>query len=278
MHESPSRILRSPLAAARAAALALATAVAAAAPAAPVDATGGSARAVVRDLAFPAPAVTASEDGRWSVASLPDGELAGPVGSPEIPSVRVRLRLGPGERVLAAALEVVAQETTWLGRPLRPFAGGRSTAEEHPPVAEPDAAIYGSDALYPPSAAEPVASFELSGGARFGVVRVHPLRVRPRTGELVAARQARLRVTIAGGEGAGLPDGSGPVRYVILTGDDPALASAWQPLADWKTATGDPARVVTTAWVREHYRAIDSSDKRLVMVPRDLPAARSGDH
>ena len=70
-----------------------------------------------------------------------------------------------------------------------------------------------------------------------------------------------------------LPDGSGPVRYVILTGDDPALASAWQPLADWKTATGDPARVVTTAWVREHYAGGADLAEKIRLFLRDAHQA-----
>lgn len=235
--------------------------------AAPGDAEPSSLRVVVRDLEFPAPVVERSSDGRWSMLSLPQGELAGFAGEPEIPSLRVRLRLEPGESVRSVALDIVAQEMLHLARPLRPYAGGRSTVDEAPPEAEPDPAIYASDELFPAAAAQAVASFSLSSGARFGVVRVHPMRVRPHSGELAVARRALLRVEIEtpsqGTPDTQVADAGAPsatplatghlVHYAIITGNDPEMVSAWQALADWKTATGDPALVVTTDWIRTNY-------------------------
>jgi hypothetical protein len=260
-------------------------------------------RVILRELTFPAPAVALSADGRWSTVSLRDGELAEFAGEPEVPSLRVRLRLAPGETVRATTLEVAEEEVLPLARPLRPYGGERSTEDEQPPSAEPDPAIYASDALFPAEAAQPIASFSLSGGARFGVVRVHPLRVRPHSNELVVVRRALLRVEVmpaddtegtpvlyergsspqgtllihtrgsspqgtlllhTGGAPARVAQAAlnSPVHYVIITGDDPDMVTAWQRLADWKTATGDPALVVTTGWIRESYaQGADMAEK-----------------
>ncbi len=53
-------------------------------------------------------------------------------------------------------------------------------------------------------------------------------------------------------------DGS-PVRYLILSDD--AMASQFQVLADWKTATGMPAVVRTLSWIEANYpRGVDQAE------------------
>ncbi len=265
--------------------------------AAPVGGAPAEARVILRELTVPLPAAELTLDGRWSALNVSGGELAGFPGEPELPSLRIQLSLEAGEVVRSASLEVTELDVLRLEKPLRPYAGGRSTADEVPAVADPDPVIYASDALFPAEGARVVASFSLSTGARFGVVRVHPWRVRPRSGELAVARRALLRVEIEAADAAGEtarsaagsageaggpdavtatgalqavpPAAGGPASYVIITGDDPAMVSAWQRLADWKTATGDPALVVTTDWIEASYPQAADLSERIRLFLRD---------
>ncbi|NOT34597.1 MAG: hypothetical protein HOP12_10560 [Candidatus Eisenbacteria bacterium] len=51
-----------------------------------------------------------------------------------------------------------------------------------------------------------------------------------------------------------------PVAYVIITTD--ALAPSFQPLADWKTATGVPATIRTIEFIRQNYPfGVDDADR-----------------
>jgi uncharacterized repeat protein (TIGR01451 family) len=43
------------------------------------------------------------------------------------------------------------------------------------------------------------------------------------------------------------------VEYVIVSPDDEDMVTAWQRLADWKTASGHPAVVRTTSWIASEY-------------------------
>lgn len=50
-----------------------------------------------------------------------------------------------------------------------------------------------------------------------------------------------------------------PIKYAIIT--LPENASAMQPLADWKTKTGTPAKVYTTDWIDANYTGADLQEK-----------------
>ncbi len=52
-----------------------------------------------------------------------------------------------------------------------------------------------------------------------------------------------------------------PVAYVIVTTD--ALVEAFQPLADWKTASGVPAAIRTLRFIREQYPAAADDPERI---------------
>lgn len=47
--------------------------------------------------------------------------------------------------------------------------------------------------------------------------------------------------------------------YVIVTTQP--LVSPFQQLADWRTATGDPARIVTLSWIHQHYAGVDDANR-----------------
>ena len=58
-----------------------------------------------------------------------------------------------------------------------------------------------------------------------------------------------------------------PVAYLIVTTD--ALVEAFQPLADWKTASGVPAVIRTLSFIREQYPAAADDPERLRLFIRD---------
>ncbi len=58
-----------------------------------------------------------------------------------------------------------------------------------------------------------------------------------------------------------------PVAYLIVTTD--TLVSAFQPLADWKTASGVPAAVRTLSFIREQYPAAVDDPERIRLFIRD---------
>jgi hypothetical protein len=58
-----------------------------------------------------------------------------------------------------------------------------------------------------------------------------------------------------------------PVAYLIITSDE--LVSSFQPLADWKTASGVPAVVRTLSFIRAQYPAAVDDQERIRMFIRD---------
>src|ERR1043166_4429674 len=58
-----------------------------------------------------------------------------------------------------------------------------------------------------------------------------------------------------------------PVAYLIIASD--ALVPAFQPLADWKTASGVPAAVRTLSFIREQYPAAVDDPERVRLFIRD---------
>jgi hypothetical protein len=58
-----------------------------------------------------------------------------------------------------------------------------------------------------------------------------------------------------------------PVAYVIVTTD--ALVSSFQPLADWKTASGVPTVVRTLSFIRDQYPQAVDDPERIRMFERD---------
>jgi len=256
--------------------------------AAPAPARGES---LEREMAYPDLSVTRDESGRWSEIALPSGRPEVALGQPAVPSIEVVLRLPAGAHAAAAAWEPLAERYVALDRPVRPYPGERSTVEPELPDVAPDPLVYEAAGLFPAEPARLVNEVELSNGARYAVVRVFPVRYEPGEGRLLWTERGRLTVELGREPVAGglerkrpallAPDAFGkaaagpwqeirvnepgylpsdvpsvegaPVEYAIIVPPDDAMAAAWQPLADWKTACGHPARVVRTDWIDEHY-------------------------
>ncbi|HEV2719962.1 MAG TPA: C25 family cysteine peptidase [Thermoanaerobaculia bacterium] len=100
--------------------------------------------------------------------------------------------------------------------------------------------------------------------------------------DLPRAQREELRREIsnkAALDGAASPavrvEGSGPDSTFIVHSTEPAkqetipyvaittqaLAPSLQPLTDWRTATGDTARIVTMDWIGQHYAGVDPANR-----------------
>jgi hypothetical protein len=245
---------------------------------------------LTRELAYPGLEVTLDESGLWSVLTLPGAAPEASLGEPTLPAAEVILPLPAGMHVDRVLCEVLEETPLALARPVMPYRGERSTVQPELPEPAPDSAIYGAAGLFPPYSARAVNEVRLSTGACYAVVRIYPVRYAPSAGELLWAQRVRLTVELteksASADGlrskrpmAAFPEaeaGSGPwrqirldepgflprevpsvdgapVEYVIIVPGDDELAAAWQPLADWKTACGHPARVIRTDWIDANY-------------------------
>jgi hypothetical protein len=160
-----------------------------------------------RALSCPTLTTSIEESGRWARIELPGAELDVPFGAPAVPSLRLKLALPEGLSVQAVHWEIDEQQTLALPRPLQPYAGEQASTQAEPPTIAPDPAIYGSSALYPAEPVRLVDVVELSTGARFAVVKVFPVQVRPGLDEITWAKRGRLVLTLgtAAGTGGRLP-------------------------------------------------------------------------
>ncbi len=153
----------------------------------------GTARAdVVRTFDFSArdARVIPSPDG--AVVALLGGVPDGKPGEPELPVVPAYLDLQPGERVKSCTIEPLGWVS--LGAPAGRLRTAAAVSPGLPRVTSaPDAGVYASADWFPAAAGQPgpVGSMRGRTLASFGL---HPVRVRPATGELELATRIVVRV------------------------------------------------------------------------------------
>jgi len=256
----------------------------------PLSPAGGEALTIDQPLSFPEIRVEPNDDGTGLRVEVPDGRVEVQVGDPAIPAVRVVIPIDRGVTVRGVDVQVLDEHVWTPAGRIAPYAGEQSLVHEEPPRAAGNPRTYAETDLFPADAARFVTIFDQPSGERFAVVVVHPVRVRPATGELHWLRQGRLQLTLeseAGGlrqlrsattEGPGgrgfepTPrpslEGSG-VAYAIVSPPDPDMVAEWQRLADWKTACGYPAVVRTTDWIDENYATGADQAERIRMFFRD---------
>jgi hypothetical protein len=249
------------------------------------SAPAARAEVLYQDLSFPGLEISRDESGGWSALYLPGGIIDVPFGEPMVPSVEVVVELPAGRRAAAVDLDIVTQEQQILPRPVQRYGGEEAVDSEPNEQLVPEAVPYAHDDYFPQDWVRLVSTVEMTTGARYAVVRVNPVRVWPFSGQLQWVRSARLAVELEAGQpGMSLPrkralaeggpvapagrlllleggiapretpslEGS-PIEYAILCPPDDNLVAAWQPLVDWKIATGHPAQIFTTDWIEEHY-------------------------
>ncbi len=250
--------------------------------------------------------VVASHGTSWTEVHLPGAIVESGVGRPTIPTLRMTIPLGVGNAVADAQLQILEDEVRQLDRPLVPYGGEQSSRDETAPRAAPDPAAYASVAPYPAQSVTLVREYELSGGERYAVFRVAPLRYTAASRQVHWVKRARLVVEVAHrrpgsaelvreramppttlalagplGDGrvllsdAGFAPSESPsvdgslVEYVIVSPDDEEMVAEWQRLADWKTASGHPAVVRTTAWISSNYPQGSDLAERVRLFLRD---------
>lgn len=214
-------------------------------------------------------------------------------GRPELPLVVATFALPEG--VDAVSLEVTSDrvktiEGDYNVRSVQPQVPLSFTGPA--PVVPRDAAVYSSHTPYPSEVVSLVGNGNM-GGQRVATVVVHPVRYEPARGRLEfheeisialtlapagaevraprtmsersrTARLARVRGTVANPSAASIPESvlrsrNGTTDYLIIT--DASYVSLFQPLADWKSAKGVPAEIVTTSWVYSNYSGVDNQQK-----------------
>ncbi len=210
-------------------------------------------------------------------------------GGPRLPVEPYRLALPPGTRVESVSISVEAGLTLdgefsiLPCRAPQPLSGTVCSAYE--PRSD---SVYLMDELYPASAGEYVGAGSI-GGTPICDIILYPLRYHPLEQKLVLSTRLRIVVDYAldgayagsleepdAGMIEGLVSGSVPhltqsdervpgplcaplgeseVAYLIIT--DSSLAQAFEPLLEWKTRKGVPARLVTLDEVNSTHSGSD---------------------
>lgn len=220
----------------------------------------------------------------YDVIYLKDGEISSEVGRPQLPVYCWRIALPAGAEVLGVEVARVDFQA---------FAGGYSLFPAQPPrilsmigdvaLAQPDPTVYASDDWYPASVVDIAAPITTQdcGQITLLTLRVVPVQYRPKRGALRYVRDLEVRIdylereqvrsvspvvrtiaeVLAGEELPRAPsrERSDAKEYVIITSS--GLASAFQPLLDWKRKKGLPDTLVTTEWIYANYSGRDSQEK-----------------
>lgn len=241
-------------------------------------------------IPFDPSSVTLSEDGMFTVPSLPGMSLIEAEGQPRLPTLPTRVALPTGCRatsveVLDAVYAAVPGEHRIApAGPLVPL----SFIGQAVPAA-PDMHIYSRDIAFPFESCE-LSSSGVVWGIPVAYLTVYPVRWNPSTLEievlqylsvgieyeqdpsavLISRRAASseqgamdlVRSMVVNPEGVS-PSGAALVaerdlefgQYVIIS--DPMFQTQAGEIATWKTAKGVPARVFTTLWIDSQYSTYD---------------------
>ncbi len=208
-------------------------------------------------------------------------------GAPSLPVETWTIVLPPGTRV--AKVEALGKPTAWPGTFRLAWQSPPVPLGTPPLEGEPDAAIYGSDALYP---AQPVTltGEGLYRGYRVATLRVSPVQVRAKSGELVVWPQLAARVTLTEekAESGGLsprgmladrlglarlalnPEGAdayGATKasrdpeepYLIICPE--VFRAEYQRLLDHRIARGMPGRIMTVEEIDAGFSGVDLPEK-----------------
>lgn len=225
----------------------------------------------------------------YDVVGLPGGIHLTDPGLPMIPVLQIHVALPPGmraERIEVLPEAFSSLDGTYDVYPAQPRQR-ISTPPGSVPFVPPDPDLYASDDAYPQESVVLLGHTDLAGQA-MAVLELRPLRYLPRerclqftdelTFDLVLAvgyecgdylpaaasplaqrgYAQRLRQLVINPTDVQLQSGGGDLflrsnlepgtyEYVIIAGA--TLAAAFEPLAEWKTRKGVPARIVTTSWI-----------------------------
>jgi len=257
-----------------------------------VCAGAASAASVSHTFTFDRTELSLEKDGEFDVVRLAGAMETSETGLPELPLILATFALPPGTD--ASGVRVVRsisseREGLHLVAPAQP-----EVPLSMPELAErvpPDEGVYESDRVYPEVVCELLATGNL-GGQRVASVAVYPVSyvpsertltlreeieievdLKPAERELRSPRALSPRASAARAERAAavvvnasdiepadaVGDRTETVDYLLVT--SASYESLFQPLADWKSAKGVPAEIVTTAWIYSNYSGVDNAEK-----------------
>lgn len=238
-----------------------------------------------------------SKSGAYDVVTLANCDVTRDVGMPQLPVLPLTVAIPAGAR--PTRLEVLAAESKDIIGRFAPLPAQRpqilpTPAVEPPPwrFTEPDASVYGRSRPFPEAVAELTSLGHLPGNEAVGV-SVHPVQYLPDSGRLrlftrialrlhydapegerrpargAACLERAARELVANGAHVGHPIvrdrvgdsrlDTGDFEYVVVTSED--LASAFDPLVEWKTRKGVPATTVTVEWIDAAYPGADTQER-----------------
>jgi len=231
-------------------------------------------------------AATLRSEGVYGVAEVEGFDLDGQPGKPLMPQKSYFVVLPEGAR--PDSVKIVDVEYEYLGSGIqlkparRPAILPMPGIDMPPPPEEKDAGLYSSAGPYPSSPLRLVGS-SLGSGERLAELILFPLRYYPEEGKLFKVSRLRFRLFyhLEGSGGNSIRSDIGFYRrmvinpndlpshrflpprdyldYVVLTGDN--LASAFEPLVEWKRQKGLRAAIRTISWINSNYTGRDLAEK-----------------
>ncbi len=235
----------------------------------------------------------------FDILYLKGCDITNKVGEPQLPVKLVHLVLPPGskvEKVVVTSAEgefLIGQYQIFPVQPPRIL----SLMQQPIPFVQPEPKVYGQSAEYPGKLVEYTGTGFL-GGYQLANILVYPIQYVPaekkvkfyshmefkilyspggkeplsikqrsRIGKQVYQtilkqatlnpQRARLNLKPEKIKKSLLPPGD--YEYVIIT--DTNYVSTFQPLGDWKTQKGVPAKIVTTDWIYTTYSGYDNTER-----------------
>ena len=238
----------------------------------------------------------------FDLIEIEGGRFLTDPGAPMLPVIQVKIALPAGQSASAVRLmsgELVSMSGSFEIMPVQP-PHKVSARRQEAPWTLPDPAIYTSDTAYPTAPVRLTGETDLAGQA-MALVELCPLSYSPRRGELALYHTMELELEctagripgdqvpasaslseidalaemlreevvnpdhvvmpVAMGMGSGARLEAGDYDYIIITRID--LAANFEPLADWKTQKGVPAKIVTAGWIYDQPEYTGSDEERI---------------
>ena len=255
-----------------------------------------SAGNLTRLIEFSKSDITFTHQNGYDIASMDGTGFTFKTGAPLLPQKSISLLI-PADAVVTAVEAIGAETDTIPGKynifpSQRPqpisFSEGRVSTEK-------DEEIYRSSSPYPRMICKKAGEGSMAG-YRIVNLFVYPLQYLPQKKRLIFNRKIKIRVGYTARDskmevsplqkkyfGSIIKDlvlnpqdikrfspgirssftsnvlSPDTVEYVVITSQ--GLITGFQPLCDWQTEKGIPARIVTTDWIYANYSGLDNADK-----------------
>jgi hypothetical protein len=235
----------------------------------------------------------------FDVVYLKGCDITDQVGEPQLPVKLLQIALPPGSKVEQVVVTKVESQTLPTDYRIFPVQPPRilSSMNEPIPFVQPKPKVYSLPEEYPGKLVE-YTETGFMGGYQLAGILVYPVQYIPDQKKIKFYSHIEFKVRYSPGGKAPLPAMKrsklaktlyqgilkrailntknfslnlkaeeisfsllplGDYEYVIIT--DTTFVSTFQPLADWKTKKGVPAKIVTTGWIYATYSGYDNAEK-----------------